>query len=131
MMFWAGNRHVSKRKCERGSQTICLQAIPARMSCDDVLERVGEEVFKEYNNCAHGSPRSVHQAGGCLTGKLSWTRREQKAARVSTMMKTRMNQLRLPSVPSWPRTCTREATWEARSPFSRSEEDGDVGAPPS
>ena len=33
-----------------GGQTIRLQAIPARMSCDEVLEWVGEEVLKEYWN---------------------------------------------------------------------------------
>ena len=36
-----------------GGQTIRLQAIPARMSCDDVLEWVGEEVLKEYRNLHH------------------------------------------------------------------------------
>ena len=34
-------------------QTICLQAIPARMSCDEILEWVGEEVLKEYRNLHH------------------------------------------------------------------------------
>ena len=34
-------------------QTICLQAIPARMSCDAILEWVGEEVLKEYRNLHH------------------------------------------------------------------------------
>ena len=38
------------------------------MSCDDVLEWVGEEVLKEYKNPAHnrglqGGDRSVHQVG--------------------------------------------------------------------
>ena len=36
-----------------GGQTIRLQAIPARMSCDEVLEWVGEEVLKEYRNLHH------------------------------------------------------------------------------
>ena len=35
-------------KCDKGGQTIRLQAIPARMSC--VLEWLGEEVLKEYRN---------------------------------------------------------------------------------
>ena len=34
-------------ECDVGGQTIHLQAIPARMSCDEVLEWVGEEVLKE------------------------------------------------------------------------------------
>ena len=34
-------------------QTIRLQAIPARMSCDEILEWVGEEVLKEYRNLHH------------------------------------------------------------------------------
>ena len=40
-------------ECDVGRQTIRLQAIPARMSCDDVLEWVGEEVLKEYRNLHH------------------------------------------------------------------------------
>ena len=40
-------------ECDVGGQTIRLQAIPARMSCDDVLEWVGEEVLKEYKNLHH------------------------------------------------------------------------------
>ena len=36
-----------------GGQTIRLQAILARMSCDEVLEWVGEEVLKEYRNPHH------------------------------------------------------------------------------
>ena len=38
---------------ELGGQTICLQAIPARMTCDEVPEWVGEEVLKEYRNLHH------------------------------------------------------------------------------
>ena len=40
-------------ECELGGQTIRLQAIPARMTCDEVLEWVGEEVLKEYRNLHH------------------------------------------------------------------------------
>ena len=36
-----------------GRQTLRLQAIPARMTCDEVLEWVGEEVLKEYKNLHH------------------------------------------------------------------------------
>ena len=36
-----------------GGQTLRLQAIPARMTCDEVLEWIGEEVLKEYRNLHH------------------------------------------------------------------------------
>ena len=39
--------------CELSGQTIRLQPIPARMSCDEILEWVGEEVLKEYRNLHH------------------------------------------------------------------------------
>ena len=40
-------------ECDVSGQTIRLQAIPARMSCDEILELVGEEVLKEYRNLHH------------------------------------------------------------------------------
>ena len=40
-------------QCDVSGQTIRLQAIPARMSCDEILEWVGEEVLKEYRNLHH------------------------------------------------------------------------------
>ena len=40
-------------ECDVSGQTIRLQAISARMSCDKVLEWVGEEVLKEYRNLHH------------------------------------------------------------------------------
>ena len=40
-------------ECELSGQTIRLQAIPAWMSCDEILEWVGEEVLKEYRNLHH------------------------------------------------------------------------------
>ena len=40
-------------ECDVGGQTIRLQAIPARMSCDEILQWVGEEVLKEYRNLHH------------------------------------------------------------------------------
>ena len=40
-------------ECELSGQTIRLQAIPARMSCDEILEWVDEEVLKEYRNLHH------------------------------------------------------------------------------
>ena len=39
--------------CKLSGQTIRLQPIPARMSCDEILEWVGEEVLKEYRNLQH------------------------------------------------------------------------------
>ena len=40
-------------ECDVSGRTIRLQAIPARMSCDEILEWVGEEVLKEYRNLHH------------------------------------------------------------------------------
>ena len=40
-------------ECDVSGQTIQPQAIPARMSCDEFLEWVGEEVLKEYRNLHH------------------------------------------------------------------------------
>ena len=40
-------------ECDVSGQTICQKAIPARMSCDEILEWVGEEVLKEYRNLHH------------------------------------------------------------------------------
>ena len=40
-------------ECDVSGQTIRLQAIPARMSCDEILEWVEEEVLKEYWNLHH------------------------------------------------------------------------------
>ena len=40
-------------ECDVGGQTLRLQAIPARMTCDEVLEWVGEEVLKKYRNLHH------------------------------------------------------------------------------
>ena len=40
-------------ECDVSGQTIRSQAIPAWMSCDEILEWVGEEVLKEYRNLHH------------------------------------------------------------------------------
>ena len=40
-------------ECDVSSQTLRLQAILARMTCDEVLEWVGEEVLNEYRNLHH------------------------------------------------------------------------------
>ena len=41
-------------------QTIHLQAILVQMSCDDMLELVGEEVLKEYKNLRHNRGLQRH-----------------------------------------------------------------------
>ena len=40
-------------ECDVSGQTIRLQAIPARMSCDEILEWVGEKVLNEFRNLHH------------------------------------------------------------------------------
>ena len=40
-------------ECDVSGQTIRLQAILARMNCDEILAWVGEEVLKEYRNLHH------------------------------------------------------------------------------
>ena len=55
-------------ECDVGGQTLCLHAIPARMTCDKVLEWVGEEVLKGYRNLHHtrglkASDRDVNYVG--------------------------------------------------------------------
>ena len=40
-------------ECDVSGQTIHLKAIPAWMSCDAILEWVGQEVLKEYRNLHH------------------------------------------------------------------------------
>ena len=57
-----------------GGETIRLQAIPARTSCDDMLQWVGEEVLEEYKNLAHnrglqGGNRSVQRVGAGSDGE--------------------------------------------------------------
>ena len=64
-----------------------------------------------------------------LTGKLSWTQQEPRSAKVSTMMTTRTNRPRPPSVHSWPPAWTREAAGEPQSHFSRAGRRGRRGSP--
>ena len=40
-------------ECDVSGQTICLQAIPAPMSCDEILDWFGDKVLKEYRNLHH------------------------------------------------------------------------------
>jgi len=67
---------LEKRAIERlddqtvGGHTIRLQPIPMRMTCDEVLQWVGEEVLKEYKNHHHsrdwqsaGERRSINAVG--------------------------------------------------------------------
>ena len=103
----AGLWRLDKRKV--GGQTICLQAIPERMSCDDVIKSVKEEVLKEYKNLAYnrglrGGECCVHYVGRGSYGAAVMNPREPKSAKVLTMMASNANQLRPPSVPSWPAT---------------------------
>ena len=61
-------------ECAMGGQTLCLQAIPVRMTCDEVLEWVGEEVPKEYRNLHHtrglkAGDRDVNYVGKGSGGK--------------------------------------------------------------
>ena len=104
-------------ECEVRGQTIGLQPISVRMTCDDALEWLGEEVLQG------GETRRP------LTGNLSGTPLEPKSAKVSTMMTTRTNQLRPPSAPSWPTICSKEATGEAGSPSSSVRRRGKRGRP--
>ena len=61
-------------ECDVGGQTLRLQAIPAQMTCDEVLEWVGEEVLKEYRNLHHtrglkAGDRDVNYVGEGLGGE--------------------------------------------------------------
>ena len=63
-------------KCDVGDQTLRLQAIPARMTCDEVLEWVGEEVLKEYRNLHHtrglkAGDRDVNYVGAGSGGEAA------------------------------------------------------------
>ena len=49
-------------ECDVGGQTLRRQSIPARLTCDEVLDWVGEEVLKEYRNLHHN--RGL-RAGDC------------------------------------------------------------------
>ena len=61
-------------ECDVGGQTLRLQAIPAQMTCDKVLEWVGETVLKEYRNLHHtrglkAGDRDVNYVGEGLGGE--------------------------------------------------------------
>ena len=90
-------------ECDVGGQTLRLQAIPARMTCDEVVEWVGEEVLKEYRNLHHTRGLKAGDREG-RAGILPWTQREPKAMRLSTTMTTAMSPPKRPFVPSPPTT---------------------------
>ena len=103
-----GNREKaaigSLDKCEVGSQMISQHAI-----CWSGSERKYSKSTRTSPatvGCKEATAASTKSAPG-LTGKAPWTRRELKAAKVLTMMKTRTNQLRHLSLPFWPTTCRR------------------------
>ena len=75
---FTGNREKTAMlrpdECDVGGQTLRLQAIPARMTCEEVLEGVGEEVLKEYRNLHHthglkAGDRDVNYVGEELGGE--------------------------------------------------------------
>ena len=95
--------------CELSGQTIRLQPIPARMSCDEILEWVGEEVLKEYRNLHHTrglrpGDRDVNYVGEGPGGESAMDPAEPAAMRLSSTMTTTMSPPRWLFVPSWPRT---------------------------
>ena len=62
-------------ECELGGQKIFLQAIPAQMSWDKVLEWVREEVYKDYKNRTHNrglqrGDSGVHQVVAGSDGEV-------------------------------------------------------------
>ena len=57
---------------ELSGQTIRLQAIPARMSCDEILECIGEEVLKEYRNFHHGRRLGARRPRRQLRWRGTW-----------------------------------------------------------
>ena len=63
-------------ECDVGGQTLRLQAIPARMTCNKVLEWVVEEVLKEYRNLHHtrglkAGDRDVNYVGEGFGGECA------------------------------------------------------------
>ena len=63
-------------ECDVSGQTIRLQAFPARMSCDEILEWVGDEVLKEYRNLHHTrglrpGDRDVNYVGEGCSGEAA------------------------------------------------------------
>ena len=61
-------------ECDVGGQTLCLQAILGRMTRDEVLEWVGEQVLKEYRNLHHtrgleAGDRDVNYVGEASSGE--------------------------------------------------------------
>ena len=96
-------------ECDVGGQTLRLQAIPARMTWDEGLEWVGEEVLKEYRNLHHtrwlkAGDRDVNYVGEGSGGESAMDPAGTEGVRPSTMMTTTRSPPRRPFVPSWPTT---------------------------
>ena len=96
-------------ECDVGGQTIRLQAIPAHMSCDEILEWVEEEVLKEYQNLQHTrglrpGDHDVNYVGEGSGGEAAMDPAGADGDEVRTPMTTTMSPPRWPFVPSWPTT---------------------------
>ena len=107
-----------------GGQTICSQAIPARMSCGSVLEWVGEEVPKEYKNLAHNrglqsGDRSICQVGAGSDGEAVMGLAGAEGGEGLDDNEDEDETAETVVCAFWPTTCTSKATGEAGSPLSR------------
>ena len=96
-------------ECDVGGQTILLQAIPARMSCDEVLEWVGEEVLKEYRNLHHTrelrpGDRDVNYVGEGSGGEAAMDPAGANGDEALDDNNATMSLPRRPFVPLWPTT---------------------------
>ena len=96
-------------ECDVGGQTIRLQAIPARMSCDEVLEWVGEEVLKEYRNLHHTrglrpGDRDVNYVGEGSGGEATMDPAGADGDETLSTTTTTMSQPRRPFVLLWTTT---------------------------
>ena len=92
-------------ECELGGQTIRLQAILARVSCDEVLEWVGGKVLKEYRNLHHTrglkpGDRDVENVGQGSGGKAAMDRAGGEGGEALDDDDDDDDPLRRPSVPS-------------------------------
>ena len=122
--------HVDE--CQVASQTIRLQAILARMSCN---ERTG--VRRRGSNQGVQEPRPQPRIAGSRPQRPRGGRRVCGHAVIDLAGAEggkgldddddEDEQLRPPSVPSWPTTRNRAATGKAESPLPGLEEEGRVG----
>ena len=96
-------------ECELSGQTIRLQPIPARMSCDEILEWVGEEVLKEYRNLHHTrglrpGDRDVNYVGEGPGGEAAMDPAGAGGDETLVDDDDDDEPPKWPCVPSWPRT---------------------------